>query len=1035
VGFAQYVNTYYFNGTAEIISINVDKEFRSNFICEHNALQKTIEELILTWEEKGIEDNYEYKFPPINFYFVDDSIITGGSFCRANSLIRSLISNEHLRYFSIDMFKGIFVLVDRLSESSKKSLIKDIGKFHYFLHLDISSQRAGGDSCVCCKLEEEAQILFKKSSTKMLADYWFSKIKVYRAKQFDSIRNDDEKFKSDAISLLLSQVAYKFLFDYNCHNNENEFFNSVCILIDIIFLENENNYSMNSDNRGNLINTSIDISIIRAIKMVEPCSYERFKKLIYVISRPFFTFDKSCKQAVLNFVLRFSCRLLNITIGDKENIPEKAATKIERVSDAYEKLNLLYSCVMVPLSDLKSNYILRKKVIISISEYIFSLSDLANNGLDALINFWQKYAAFVQASIDCTEDETKSLWFEYLLRYGDEYNKSPNSQSNYKSLFKSLGGTDLNKDFKKAFDYFCNELFLLNTSLSFKGLENYINRTGENTDYFLENWKSFRRLNSSNGVDINNSFIIKAEKRFMDELVQLSSQTVYHGNDESVEITNKYLKLINIAKNALSDKYHIHFEDICFTIVTFFGKKQSERTDYNKYDFVLERPSDDLLCCRNRYNIKSFIIKNFSNKKMNKLERFGYIISHQKELLRGAILFQNLDYIQTANDFDNSKKSIDRYMAYNVGRRMYNTAPVFLYFDIPSKGKSEIISALILRDILTYRNKIMSLVEKDFSSEAFGLLAHARDELALISHEKAMSHATTTDDAIQYKVLTKPTVQLPSINDVNFLGIATEIEEENEKLKYNIFKSYVDRQIGKLYCRIFSNTNNKKSYSNRNNIPLYVVGSEDSSQPVDKQFMYRKVDNLADFFLDQRYLMLKELSTFEVVGVENAVLFSWKNKCFNKEFLFCVLFDILFSALRYSSHYNFSKLIEKRQNKKHYEVTIKPKIEIKIYRESQYLVICNSVCLGNDTALISDFEDRNWTLKARLNDHIDFPDGHMSLLTIKKYIEGLNNVGKCTFEYKLKEHDPTGIYTKHKQINKVKSLFFETRLPIFKNKE
>ena len=30
VGFSQYVNAYYFNGSAEIISLNEDKEFRSN---------------------------------------------------------------------------------------------------------------------------------------------------------------------------------------------------------------------------------------------------------------------------------------------------------------------------------------------------------------------------------------------------------------------------------------------------------------------------------------------------------------------------------------------------------------------------------------------------------------------------------------------------------------------------------------------------------------------------------------------------------------------------------------------------------------------------------------------------------------------------------------------------------------------------------------------------------------------------------------------------------------------------------------------
>jgi hypothetical protein len=72
-GFSQLVNAYYFNGTAEIVSINVHKQFRPNFICEHNALQQTIKRLFL---EKSV----------VRFYFVDDGIITGKSFQRANSL-------------------------------------------------------------------------------------------------------------------------------------------------------------------------------------------------------------------------------------------------------------------------------------------------------------------------------------------------------------------------------------------------------------------------------------------------------------------------------------------------------------------------------------------------------------------------------------------------------------------------------------------------------------------------------------------------------------------------------------------------------------------------------------------------------------------------------------------------------------------------------------------------------------------------------------------------------------------------------------
>ena len=147
VGFVQYVNTYYFNGLAEIVSINVDKQFRSNFICEHAALKKIIEQL--HWDRKDLNSL------PVKFYFADDTVITGDTIEKANGLLHSLVPSDE---YPVNLFSKIFVLVDRLSNTTKQMYIDNPSEnFMSFLHVDVSNTRTHGDSCIGCKLEQNAK--------------------------------------------------------------------------------------------------------------------------------------------------------------------------------------------------------------------------------------------------------------------------------------------------------------------------------------------------------------------------------------------------------------------------------------------------------------------------------------------------------------------------------------------------------------------------------------------------------------------------------------------------------------------------------------------------------------------------------------------------------------------------------------------------------------------------------------------------------------------------------------------------------------
>lgn len=80
-GYVNSVNRIIFDGTAHIIEFDINKEYRSNFRAKHNnyfELEKIISEL---------------KDYSINFYYVNDQIVSGNTFNRAKSLVLSLFKN------------------------------------------------------------------------------------------------------------------------------------------------------------------------------------------------------------------------------------------------------------------------------------------------------------------------------------------------------------------------------------------------------------------------------------------------------------------------------------------------------------------------------------------------------------------------------------------------------------------------------------------------------------------------------------------------------------------------------------------------------------------------------------------------------------------------------------------------------------------------------------------------------------------------------------------------------------------------------
>jgi len=299
IGFVQYVNTYYFNGLAEIVSINVDKQFRSNFICEHAALRQIISELH--------RDRLDSEFLPVRFYFVDDTVITGDTLKKANGLLHSLVPFGE---YPVNLFSKIFVLIDRLSDTTKQMYIDDPEhNFLSFLHVDVSNVRTHGDSCIGCKLEQDARRLYKRSATRNMAFYWSRKTDDYRKKAYDN-REDIagiEKEKSYQRLLFAHVLQNAIVKQENCY----ELGTVYDVLLNIsLWLLREPEYG-----KENAYGFDDFLSDMRNMMGI--------KALLKIMCRPFFTYDFKIKRQVYTFFIY----LAELMLGEKseEILPTELA--------------------------------------------------------------------------------------------------------------------------------------------------------------------------------------------------------------------------------------------------------------------------------------------------------------------------------------------------------------------------------------------------------------------------------------------------------------------------------------------------------------------------------------------------------------------------------------------------------------------------------------------------------------------------------------------------------------------------------------
>lgn len=1022
VGFAQYVNNYYFMGSAEIVCVNEDKEFRSNFKCEHMALIHTIEDLL--------NDTSEHVDLPVRFYFVDDTIISGDTFHKANSFLRSLIPARYQSLFPANLIRKCFVLVDRLSRESKQAYVRDVEKdFLSYLHIDLSNMRTQGDSCVVCKLKNNAETLLKRSATQNIAEHWHTKASQYLVHRYNknastSRQSDDRAFRK----LVLSHISQNVLFHDNVHFELGDIYDSVLTIIAEIL--------------GVRVSLGVSFQYGLLMQAVRKSGIlESLKDFLKLISRPFFSFDFKVRLQALTLMLIFVEFLINEEEFNAESLKKREElhnnpykdflfenTRIDEtfrllqiIKDKYLntkelQIDFMQDCLVDNLVELRSTYLMRKATMMKM--YHFLLVKHSKGRLEEHEKaeaFWKEYVAGIHKILACNSDETKALWLEHLLITGEEYgitSKVGEVEETYpegaaqmpKSIFQVLTtGTDT--QYVRAFRYFCNELFLQNNRVLFDGIENHKNSGGTKPACSMEYWTLWQRLD--NYWEKHVSTVPSVEEVALFDAVS----KVKHSDHK---VKERYDDLLN--KIAAMGKKKYGFSDTDIALITILPSESRAQNEtipkISDLDFVSWKLDSTVDSYFNKYEIKCKLIKSLSDDHRGfSLKNYGYILC-------------------SAEDDQSS------YMFVSFKSDIYPIVPVYLYFSFRTIQKNELnifMLQLFLRDILSYRNHLLQTLQNDFAGDIFPKYAHTAGEKSILAHEKATSHNTIGDDRVTLEVFVDPKSTAKY-----------EIIDSNQVLKWLLLHNYTNAQIAKLFNRSYRG---REEYDSSANFPVPPPLYPRDALPETMQklsWFERPLRSFSDLRLlqDGRFALLDSVVTLSweelkdvrfLVGPDN-------DSYYNIEYFKSILIDIIISAMKYAtssatylervdkylkdnSQLRHSELLRKRQSEmlNQQKCVVTCLIDRNSGEPFDYLIIRNRV---NKLAHnLFDWEKHNQIIKARLENPIDYADGHMSLLAISQYIEGLwpeKLHGKTSFAYVEMEN---------------KQLYFETKLPVIKKED
>ena len=1055
VGFSQYVNAFYFGGLAEVVSVKVDKEFRSNFICEHDALYKTIARLFKDLELKGQRITKDTK--QIYFYFVDDNIISGGAFRKSENLLYSIIPQRYRNLYDSGIFEKCFVLVDRLSASTKFNYVNNPeSNFLSFCHVDVSNMRHKGDSCVGCKTHNDMSRLYERSSTKKLADYWYNKANKQEITNFGKALNEQSKnieYGEAAFKrMVMSHIIRNILQLYRVQSDIGRYYDFLISMTKCVLKGDFSDFDENPDYDSILVLLK---KVFFDAKTKESFYISTYYTFIDVISNPFFTYNFKLKTCLIRFLilmsetffsrqdLELNCSAENRIFWNTNDRFAKTKGISKWIQKELWKENRFEDCVefyqkviLLPLANNDSNYLLLESTIKNICRYfddyytsIKSTNEDLKSPLVSYNRFWGEYSANTYKLIECCLDDSKSIKLEKTLH------NCMKCRDECVPLYSEIRNSISNKELLGDIKCFCYELFLQNNRIIYHSMTDDQNRSIEQGgNSARENAGRFRDLFYNISYPTDKKLSISYADGVKEYYSLLKGNIRSEGPDKSIE--GKYNGLCKSISKMIADCFSI---SLGYSVLTSSG---FESDNINKNKLAILNTSDNNHTSEMKYEIKERIILACNQKNSFDLLSDGYFL--------GGFDCENEVKPFFVLHFGGKQSSLPKEK---------NMIDVFFYFEVVSASGTSISEIkktlwLSIRNILTCRNMLIEMLSADFNNYVINNYSYSIGTEAILAHEKAASHSPIESDRQMLDLL-------PHDDGVvvkSYPGITDKSKDKvSNVFKWLLLRNYVNSHTAKLFNRVVSRLDQNHIDSHDEgyySLPLFVNelkgDTRDTVNHPFKKFSELLINPEVPNEEDYRFTMLKQVVDFEydIKDLDRKIIVGENGKYYNLEIFKCIFLSIMFDAIKYKSldvsrflnrindfmviKSRLDKILEgkysnERFTEKYIERLIRRTCIINVNVEKttdefyDWLVIKNEININTARIYGDDYSLKLKRIIHKLEDPLDFADGHMSLLTIKNYIELLPG---CKFN-SLYEH----MFSYEWDLQKRK-MYFITRLPI-----
>ncbi len=713
--FPSYINYYVFDGKAHIITVEPKKEFRSNFVTKYSNYAYLNEQ----FKNKNVE---------IRFHYIDDQIVSGGTFYRTKSLVRSLKNEfKQSKTNSSLVFYSIIILLNRISSETQKNYIQS-DRFFSLIDVKISHIRNHGDACPLCKQTFELREVAEKSSLIATKKYWNDKADYHEIQSLKDIKKQMENLKDTQKNLM----------------NERHFMRLEC---EDILTECSDIYASDYTCLQKYLYETIRRKLIAHKETVK--RYELLISFIKALSRPFLYYRENVKKFAFKFLLEVLDALIyseytdNKILIKKENYYGLYNISLSTSNCFLEQYCLL--CVILnQLSAIGSNYLLNFANIIKIMLFVNDIKPKIGN--EALPNDESDISNFGE--------------FEYKKHTGQSYKLFGIGSiiaNNYKRVICGLSGEHKIKKVDKVLG---EKLFEIKSKI-------------ENLQQFDELFKLYSECNfclykykfqyTGKIIDINTN---KELGQKLDDILHKISKYGISKNINEKNISKHknfsklyYLKILfNFICLLVLKSYNILNNFIDIIEIIYFENCHTDSQDNNDNDtikkllnLITENELIDLkLCLNSDVDDDSYYILENDLKSSNS----NFLISNSKlvGLFSGEDIKDSskiLYSIDSKGFFYNDDKDkwlilLCKDVTSDEQRKGINS---YLFVEFPkSEIKSDKDKFLKLKDIIKkYRCRLTECIDKGIRNGS--LYAIIKKDIAkkILSSEKTQSHGKSED--------------------------------------------------------------------------------------------------------------------------------------------------------------------------------------------------------------------------------------------------------------------------------------------------